>query len=103
MRPRQQLCGELGSNLGGSTARAMGVRRSEEQHQRKQHKEVVKGGRREGKCKDGNKGTREGRGGEWLCLGVFQPGNSACYCAHSECMCCNSMQQTEHNNRNNDF
>lgn len=64
MRPRQQLCGELGSNLGGGTARSMGVRRSEEQHQRKHHKEVVKGGgRREGKCKDGNKETRGERWG----------------------------------------
>lgn len=38
--------------------RSMGVRRSEEQHQREQHKEVVKGGRREEKCKDGNKERR---------------------------------------------
>lgn len=64
MRPRQQLCGELGSNLGGSTARAMGVRRSEEQHQRKQHKEVAKEGEGErGSVKTGTK-RREGRGGE---------------------------------------
>lgn len=62
MRPRQQLCGELGSNLCG-TVRSMGVRHSEEQHQRKQHKEVVKGGRREEKCKDGNKETR---GERWV-------------------------------------
>lgn len=61
MRPRQQLCGELGSNL-GSTVKSMGVRRSEEKHQRKQHKEVVKGGRREEKCKDRNK---ERRGERW--------------------------------------
>ena len=63
MRPRQQLCGELGSNL-GSTVRSMGVRRSEEQHQREQHKEVVKGGRREEEYRDGNK---ERRGGGQLC------------------------------------
>lgn len=65
MRPRQQLCGELGSNLGG-TVRSMGVRRSEEQHQRTQHKEVVKevgGRRREEKCKDWNKETKGERWG----------------------------------------
>ena len=83
--------------------RSMGVRRSEEQHQRERHKEVVKGGRREEKCKDGNKERREGRGGERLCVWeFFQQRNSACFCAHSECMCCNSMQ-TVQNNWNNDF
>lgn len=45
---------------------------------------------------------QEGRGGEGLCLGLFEPRNSACYCVHSECMCCNSMQ-TVQNNQNNDF
>lgn len=54
--------GELGSNLGG-TGRSMGARRSEEKHQRKQHKEVVKGGTREEKCNDGNKETRGERWG----------------------------------------
>lgn len=53
--------GELGSNLSGA-GRSMGARRSEEQHQRKQHKEVAKGGTREEKCKDGNK---ESRGERW--------------------------------------
>lgn len=101
--PGNSYVGNWDRNLGGSTARDMGVRRSEEQHQRKQHKEVAKEGEGErGSVKTGTK-RREGRGGEWLCLGVFQPGNSVCYCAHGECMCCNSMQQTEHNNRNNDF
>lgn len=80
------------------------MRRSEEQHQRKHHKEVVKGGGEgeRGSVKIGTK-RQEGRGREWLCLKVFQPGNSACYCAHGECMRCNSTQQTVHNNQNNDF
>lgn len=69
MRPRQQLCGELGSNLGG-TVRSMGVQRSEEPHQRKQHKEVVTGGRREEECRDGNKETRGERWGRAV-FGTF--------------------------------
>lgn len=108
MRPRQQLCGELRTKLGGGTARSMGVRRSEEQHQRKQHKEVVKG---EGERRSVKTGTKKREGNErWGMAAMgrvffffFQPGNSARYCAHSEYMCRNSMQQTVHNNQNNDF
>lgn len=83
------------------------MRRSEEQHQRKQHKEVVKG---EGERRSVKMGTKKREGNErWGMAAMgrvfffFQPENSARYCAHSEYMCCNSMQQTVHNNQNNDF
>lgn len=69
MRPRQQLCGELGSNF-CSTVRSMGARHSEEQHQRRQNKEEVTGGSREEKCGDGNKETRGERWG-WACVWDF--------------------------------
>lgn len=65
MRPRQQLCGELGSDLSG-TVRSMGVQRSEELHQRKQHR-GGEGGEGE-TCKTENKETR---GERWGMAGGF--------------------------------
>ncbi len=85
-RPGQQLCRELESNPGG-TARSTGVRCSEQQNQKKRHKEVVKGGGERKSVKMGTK-RREGRGGDGCAWEFFQWRNSACYCAHSECMCC---------------
>lgn len=67
MRPRQQLCGELGSDLSG-TVRSMGVQRSEELHQRKRHRGDEGGKERSVKLKTKR---REGRSGEWL--DVFFP------------------------------
>lgn len=71
MRPRQQLCGELGSDLRG-TVRSVRARACEEQRHRKRHKEGV--GVRVWRWKQRKK---DGRGGKRLCLGNFHRRNLA--------------------------